>query len=253
MKLNQIGFQLYTCRDLLSDSAAIAKTFKRLRSIGYTTVETCGTSVSDEELGKIIKAEGLTCASAHQNPAAIRNTPEIVAENLNQLGCQIVAYPYPADVDFGSLESIQTLVTDLQHSGDVLRKLGKTLCYHNHQQEFRKLDGKTILEQIYKGTSLEALQGELDIYWVQYGGGDVKAMCERLKGRLPIIHLKEYHITSENVPKFCELGAGTLDIPGIITASEKSGCKWFIVEQDVCPGDPVDSLEQSFRYLESIV
>jgi hypothetical protein len=29
------------------------------------------------------------------------------------------------------------------------------------------------------------------------------------------------------------------------------GCAWFIVEQDTCPGDPFDSLRQSFDYIKA--
>jgi sugar phosphate isomerase/epimerase len=49
----------------------------------------------------------------------------------------------------------------------------------------------------------------------------------------------------------CEIGAGNLDWPRIVAAAERSGCRWYIVEQDTCLGDPVDSLAQSYRYLAS--
>jgi sugar phosphate isomerase/epimerase len=77
--------------------------------------------------------------------------------------------------------------------------------------------------------------------------------CERLKGRLPLIHLKDFVVNHENIPCFCEVGAGNLNFPRIIEAAEKSGCQWFIVEQDTTLGDPVDSLAQSFRYLAETV
>jgi sugar phosphate isomerase/epimerase len=121
------------------------------------------------------------------------------------------------------------------------------LCYHNHHQEFRKFDGRTILERIFDGAP--HLQGEPDTYWVQYGGSDPVRWCERLAGRLPLIHLKDFVINQENQPVFCEVGSGNLDFPRIVQAAEKSGCQWFIVEQDTTPGDPVDSLAESFRYL----
>jgi sugar phosphate isomerase/epimerase len=48
-----------------------------------------------------------------------------------------------------------------------------------------------------------------------------------------------------------EIGVGNLDWKAIIAAAEKSGCEWFIVEQDYCPGDPFDSLKTSFDYIEA--
>ena len=38
------------------------------------------------------------------------------------------------------------------------------------------------------------------------------------------------------------------DAPHLLAAAaaEESGCRWFIVEQDTCPGDPFDSVARSF-------
>ncbi len=73
--------------------------------------------------------------------------------------------------------------------------------------------------------------------------------CFRLKDRLPLLHLKDYRINAENQIEFAEVGSGTLDIKAIIAAAEASGCQWFIVEQDTCPGNPFDSLALSFNYI----
>ena len=35
-----------------------------------------------------------------------------------------------------------------------------------------------------------------------------------------------------------------------LPAAEQAGCQWFIVEQDTCPGDPVDSLAASYSYIQ---
>ena len=253
MNLNQISFQLYTCRDLLTNSAQISETLKRLRAIGYTAVETYQLQIPDAELAKIIQQEGMVCSSTGQNPETIFQQPEAVLENLNSLGCDIVMYPSPIGLDFTSTESLQEYISKLQRSGEFLRKAGKTLAYHNHHLEFIKLGGKTVLEQIFDQATPEALQAEVDIYWLQYGGGDILSWIDRLSGRLPAIHLKDYQINAEKVPQFAELGMGTLNLPKIIAAAEDAGCKWFVVEQDTCPGDPVDSLAQSFRYLQELV
>ena len=44
-----------------------------------------------------------------------------------------------------------------------------------------------------------------------------------------------------------EIGEGVLNWPEIIAACRSIGVKWYIVEQDTCPGDPVDSLAISHR------
>ena len=79
------------------------------------------------------------------------------------------------------------------------------------------------------------------------GGGDCVEWCRRLAGRIPFIHLKDYMMTLEKKPIWCEIGRGTLPFARIIAEAEKSGCEWFIVEQDTCPGDPFESLRLRLR------
>ncbi len=252
MKLTQVAAQLYTCRDLLQTPSDIAVTLRRIRQIGYTAVQVSGMGpIAEEDLNKILDDEGLVCCATHEGSETILNEPGKVIERLKKLRCTFTAYPYPSGVDFTSRESITGLVRKLDAAGKLLAEAGLTLCYHNHNHEFRKLDGKTILEHIYEGTNPAYLQGEPDTFWVHYGGGENVEWCERLAGRLPLIHLKDYMTNAENQQAFCEIGAGNLNFKKIIAAAEKSGCQWFIVEQDICPGDPVDSLAQSFDHIKA--
>jgi sugar phosphate isomerase/epimerase len=48
---------------------------------------------------------------------------------------------------------------------------------------------------------------------------------------------------------FAEVGLGNLDIKNIVKTATDSDCKWFIVEQDECNGDPFDSLQISYNNL----
>ena len=51
----------------------------------------------------------------------------------------------------------------------------------------------------------------------------------------------------ENVVKdFAEVGQGNIDWPEVIAACQDVGVQYYIVEQDLCPGDPLDSLKISF-------
>ena len=248
MKTSQIAAQLYTCRDLLKTPDQIATTLRRIRAVGYQAVQLSGLGpIEDEELLRILDGEGLVCCATHESGEKILDDPQWVVERLSKLGCRYTAYPFPQGVDLADLSSVEAFIAKLEAAAAVLASSGKVLCYHNHHQEFRKLKGRTIFERIFEGAP--HLQGEPDTYWVQYGGGSPVEWCERLTGRLPVIHLKDYSVNQENQPVFCEVGEGNLNFPRIIEAAEKAGCQWFIVEQDSTPGDPVDSLAQSFRYL----
>jgi sugar phosphate isomerase/epimerase len=250
MKIDQAAAQLFTLRDHLKTPADIAVSMKKVREIGYTAVQVSGMGpIGEAELMKILNGEGLVCCATHEPGNVIRETPEEVVERLRRLSCRYTAYPYPSGVDFSNPDDVRSLISDLDRAGAVLREAGLVLGYHNHAIEFLRVGGKTLLQTIYDSTDGRNLVGELDTYWVQYGGGDPVTWCERLAGRLPLIHLKDYGYSPENKPVFAEIGHGNLDFKRIVTAAEASGCEWFIIEQDTCAGDPFDSLKMSFEYI----
>ncbi len=177
----------------------------------------------------------------------IINDTQKVIDRLNALNCRYTAYPYP-HVKLDSEEVVLELARGLDAAGEKMRKAGQVLTYHNHAVEFERFGNRTALDIIYDETDPANLQGEIDTYWVQHGGGNPVAWCERLKGRLPLLHLKEFGII-ENQIKILEVGSGNLDWAGIIAAGDSAGTEWFIIEQDTCRFDPFDSLKMSLDYL----
>ncbi len=251
MRLQQLAAQLYTVRDFCKTSADLAATAKKIRAIGYPAAQVSGIGpIPYAEARKIFDGEGLAICATHEPGAMIRSNPREVVDRLRELGCAQTAYPFPAGVDFSDPAQVSSLIDDLRRAGEILSAEGITLSYHNHAIEFMRVEGVTLLERIFSETAPHALKAELDTYWVQYGGGDPVAWCRHLAGRLPILHLKDYAFTAENKPAFAEIGAGNLDFRAIIAAAEQSGCEWFVVEQDTCPGDPFDSLSASFEYIK---
>ncbi len=254
MRMEQVALQLYTLRDFLKSPEAVAETLRNVAEIGYPAVQVSGMPegvMAPADLRALCAKLNLVICATHEPGARILGEPGVVVERLRALGCAYAAYPFPAGIDFDSEESVSGLISGLNASGRVLAEAGLTLTYHNHNHEFRKRGGRTILERIYAETDPRYVQGEIDTYWVQYGGGDPAAWCRKLAGRLPLLHMKDYMTTSENKPAFAEIGAGVLDFPAIVEAAEASGCRWFIVEQDICPGDPFDSAARSLEYIAS--
>jgi sugar phosphate isomerase/epimerase len=252
MKISQVAAQLYTIREFVKTPADIATSLKKIREIGFEAVQVSGIGpIEESELLQILQGEGLTLCATHEGAQSIIDNPHKVVERLQSLKCTYTAYPHPAGVDFTEGSQITAMIHGLDKAGKVLRDAGIVLAYHNHAIELAKVGGKTILDHIYDSTDPTALQGEIDTYWIQAGGGDPVQWCEKLAGRLPLLHLKDYAMTLENKPRFAEIGYGNLDWKRIIPAAEKSGCKWFIIEQDTCPGNPFDSLKMSFDYIKA--
>jgi sugar phosphate isomerase/epimerase len=250
MKFSQVALQLYTLRDHLKTPADIRQTLKKVKAIGYPAVQASGLGpIPEAELLEILQGEGLVLCATHENGDLIRQEPEKVVERLKKLGCRHTAYPYPAGVDWSQPADVEKLLADLDRAGAVLRQAGQVLSYHNHAVELMPFQGTTAREYIYAKSDPRNLQGEIDTYWIQHGGGDPVAWCRRLKGRLPLLHMKDYTVKPDGKPDFASVGAGNLNWPAIIAAADEGGCEWFIVEQDSTPGDPFEAVKQSLEFI----
>lgn len=252
MKINQVALQLYTLRDFCKTTKDFSKTMKRVREIGYQAVQVSGVGPLDEsEIDQILQGEGLICCATHEPGEIILKEPHKIIDRLAKLGCTYTAYPYPAGIDLKSETALLAFVKNLDAAGEAFRRAGQVLCYHNHAHEFGRIGKRLILDLIFEETRPENLQAELDTYWVQYGGGNNVDWCKKLQNRLPLLHLKDFAIHPEKYqPIYSEIGSGNLNFKGIVEEAEKAGCQWFIVEQDTCPGDPFESIQKSFTYIQ---
>ncbi len=68
---------------------------------------------------------------------------------------------------------------------------------------------------------------------------------------LGAVHFKDLVIEKDNSPVMGEIGRGNLAWDEIIHACDEAGTKWALVEQDICQGDPFESLQMSYDYLKT--
>ena len=251
MKKNQLAVSLFTLRDSCKNEAGFRETLKKVRDIGYTAVEVAGfpPDMNAAAVRKALDDAGLVCSSTHENPTLILDNPAQVIENLNTLGCKYTAYPYPAGVVFDDPASMDKLVAGLDSAGAVFAKAGITLCYHNHAHELFRIGDSNVLAEIYRRVPATHLSAQLDTFWIQAGGANVATWIKSMSGRLPLLHLKDYGVNPKGERHFAEIGSGSLDWKTLIPLAAEAGCKWVIVEQDVCPGDPFVSIKKSYDYL----
>ena len=139
---------------------------------------------------------------------------------------------------------------------------GYKLKYHNHSQEFRnfpEIGYKTGMSILVEETDPEVICFELDTHWLSAAGCDPVEWINKVSGRIPIIHFKDYTINYKEpnvglgyVSKgFAEIGNGNINWQPIVEACKAAGTIWYGVEQDECPGDPFDSLKTSIDYMRN--
>jgi sugar phosphate isomerase/epimerase len=112
-------------------------------------------------------------------------------------------------------------------------------------------DGRTGLQTLVDGSVAEVFSFEIDTYWIQHGGGNPVSWLSSLAGRMPLVHVKDMAMRgSEQL--FAEVGEGNLEWSGILDACRDGGVEWYLVEQDICQGDPFDALGVSLRNLRGM-
>jgi sugar phosphate isomerase/epimerase len=253
MKKERIAAQMYSVRDYCNDAHEIVLTLQKVRALGFKAVEMSSVGpLPPHELVRVLDGEGLVCSATHEDSEELLTEPEAVIERLGILGCTSAVYPYPKDQDFSTIEGVRRLSKALGRTGKRLKKAGITFSYHNHNLEFHKVNGKTVIEWILAETDPDDLDIELDTYWVQAGGGDPIAWISSLKGRLSLLHMKDFGVDAKGKATFEEIGQGTLAWDKILTAAKRAGCQWYIIEQDSDweNGDPFQSLKMSLAFLK---
>jgi sugar phosphate isomerase/epimerase len=174
-------------------------------------------------------------------------------------GFSYLVYPYVPPQERNGVEGIKRLADNLNKSARDANANDLKVCYHNHAFEFEPVGGKTLLATLLDETDPKLVGLELDIFWVVTGGHDPLEMFTKYGNRIQLVHLKDRAKPTEpryneNVPRdtFKEVGHGSIDIPAVLKAATDAGVKHFFVEQDATPGDPVDSLRQSYQYLQNL-
>ncbi len=245
----EIGAQFYTVRELCKNINGFADTLKRVADIGYKTVQISGTCGFDPEWLKAeLNKNGLKCVLTHTPADKLKADPAGVARDHDIFGCKYVGLGW-----FGFNDSDKKTCDDFTAEyGPVIKELkknGKYFMYHNHDQEFKKENGKLIIERLAEITAPDEMGFWLDTFWVQAGGGDPAQWLEKLSGRVPCIHLKDYAYGR----KMAVIGEGNINFDRVFEKAESAGTEYMLVEQDDCNGeDPLDCLKRSYKYLHSL-
>ena len=251
MKLEKIGVQLYTIRGFLDTEEQAKVSFEKLKKMGYDEVQTAGCAIPYEAFGRIAREAGITIVGTHDNFQVMTETPDLAMDNHDFLGTKTMGiggfFCHELADYVAFCDKVNALV-------EKIKDRGFKFSYHNHSHEFRKIDGKLLMDVLIEGMNPEHTSFVLDTYWVQHGGGDVRHWIEKLAGRVDILHLKDMLKTSEGAPQdITWVGNGNLYWEGILETAIKTGVKHFVVEQDNAPasGDPFACLQKSSEYLHA--
>ena len=248
-----LAFNSYTLRGLLNTPENVEKTFRRTVELGYTAVELDLESLllqfDRSELKELLQRVGLKAFSAHVEFERLEYGIDDALEDYKFLGLEYVVVPnLPRERFCRDRQGYLVGTKMLSTFAEKLNVNGIKFAYHNHAKEFEKFDSETAMEIIFNEANWKNYLSEIDVYWVQYGGGDPAQWIRKMKGRVPLTHIKDLGIV-DGKPMTMEVGEGNMNWPYILEACEDSGVDWFIVEQDDSLRDPIESIKISKEFL----
>lgn len=249
--LDLVALQLYTLRDLTKDD--FSGTLKKVAEIGYDAVEFAGFGgLTAKEVRQLLDDLGLVSVASHEGFERLEKDLEERIEYNLEVGNKFIVCPsMPGEWRETGVDGFKQFGEKLNILGEKMKKAGMQLGYHNHNFEFEKVDGKYLYDYLFEATDPELVKAQVDVYWVQYGGEDPIAHLKKYAGRCPLLHMKD--MTADEEPTFAPVGAGILDMKGIIQTARETGVEWFIVEQDRTQQPVLEAIAISLKNMRQLL
>lgn len=249
---NAIGIQLWTVKDVMAtDPKGV---LKKLASYGYKEIETFGYSdgklfgLPVTEFHATVKGLGMNMVSGHYGMDILEGDFERAVADAKAMGQSYVVIPWLGD-EYRT--KIKEVCEKINKGAEVCKKYGIRMGYHNHDFEFKELDGALIYDTMLAELDPKLVSMEMDLYWVVRAGYDPLKYFEKYPGRFEQWHIKDMDKTdpSHNT----EVGAGSIDFKAIFAKAKQSGLKHFYVEQEYFTMPTTESARICIENLKKIL
>jgi len=252
----QFGVAPYTFRKSFPNG--VAAVLDTIKMMGITEIEGGGGRMPPEEFKKLCNERGISIPGTGVGYEQLVKNTDSVIYRAKALGAKYVMVAWiPHTTGSFNFENAKKAVEDFNRVGKILKENGLIFCYHAHGYEFWPHEKGTLLDYIFENTNPEYVSFEMDVFWIQFGGGDPVGLLKKYGNRWKLIHLKDLKKGTKkdltgltggenNVP----LGEGELDIPGIIKEANKLGIKHFFIEDE--SDHVITQVPKSIAYLKSL-
>ena len=256
----QIGLQLYTLRNELPKD--VKGVIAKVATAGYKEVETFGFDkktgywgLTSKEFSQLLKSHGLSTPSGHYGLDQFFGTGKTddlkaYIEVAHDTGQSYITVPSLAEQFIKTAEDFKQVADKMNKAAAICKTEGLKLGYHNHNFEWRPVDGITFYDTLLKYTDPALVHMEMDIFWVVRAGQDPIEILNKHKGRYFAVHVKDRDKTNTNLNT--EIGKGSIDFKKILPVAKAAGVKHYIMEQENFINiDPYASIAESANYMKN--
>ena len=244
-----IGLQICSLGDELNED--IPSGLKKLKQMGYSTLELAGTAgVSLKDFKRMSDDAGLQILSTHEGPddkiytkdnfEKIKDYWKKTADQYAGIGLKYIvqaSMPRPR-----SEEEAKFVCEVFNEAGKILEEHGLVYAYHNHHIEFARVvpggkeptfpfgfaeDLGTPIYDIYLQNTDPSLVGfEMDVFWVVMGQGDPVEYMQQYPKHIKLLHVKDNKILGKS---------GMINFESIFKQFYINGFKDYFVELERVP------------------
>jgi sugar phosphate isomerase/epimerase len=236
------GLALYTLRDELS--VQLEQTLKQVSEEEYAYVEAASYKdrkfygLSPKDFKSLLVSLNLKGISTHQGGVTLDNADQMIAD-VKAAGFTYFVVPVPPmgmftydreNMTMGMKGTAKELLDILNVLGKKCQAAGLQLLYHNHDFELiRNENSVIILDYLLENTDPKYVNFQMDLFWVSKAGVDPIDYFNKYPGRFLIWHVKDM----DDKGRFAPVGEGKINFKRILAQKERSGMKYYMVEQDM--------------------
>jgi sugar phosphate isomerase/epimerase len=257
-KLDRIGMQLYTVRDLMKTD--FEGTLAKVAAIGYNEVEFAGYfDHKPQDVRAMLDKLHLTSTSEHVSYEVVQNKWPETLDAAHTVGHKFIVCPSIDDSQRKVTAAWKKAAEVFNRAGEASKKAGIDFAYHNHTWEFEPLSdsgGKFAYDILLAEADPKLVKMEMDLCWITIAGQDPLTYFNKYPGRFPLVHVKDWTKgpdgkMGEKDGEMADVGSGAIDWKRIFAQSKKAGIQHYFVEHDE-PKAPLEDLANSYKYLHDL-
>ena len=250
-----VGLQLYSVRNECGKDKGknLTKVVEAVAKMGYEAVEFAGYYGWDaKDLRKLLDDNGLKCCGTHTGLGALEGGNfEKTVELHKTLGCKFIIVPGMPGKYTKTADGWKEAAKAFNEIAGKLKPMGMYTGYHNHSQEFKKMNGSTPWEIFFDNTCADVVM-QLDTGNCMGGKGDPVALLKKYPGRAMTLHMKEHGGDAKTV-----VGEGTCPWKEILRLARTiGGTEWLIIEHERGGQPPLEAVKrciENFRKIQAEV
>lgn len=251
----EVGLQLWSVREDMQKDAK--GTIEKVGAMGYKFIEAAGYGdgkfygMDPADFKALVDTNGMTFYASHTGQAVPDSANwessmawwDAAIAAHKAAGVSYIVQPFMDSVGYTTLAGVQRYCDYFNAVGEKCNAAGIRFGYHNHDAEFKDLEGQIIYDYMLKNTDPAKVMFEMDLYWITVGGKNPVDYFNAYPGRFELWHVKDKAEVGGKDTK--------IDFKPIFENAEKAGMKKFIVEVEEYNFTPIESVQKSLEFLQN--